>query len=104
MESVSNLIWWPDTCYCEIECTRPSVNGIFKKRCTIHAVTINTTDVYSHNIQSKFRFLSLDKTELETARQKEGNNEELDATDLAILAQAKVIEDKIEAEKARSKP
>ena len=52
---MKNLIWDPDTCYCKIECNRPSVDGIFIKRCYIHLTTRKTTDVYAHNQTNRTR-------------------------------------------------
>jgi len=47
--------WKLDTCYCIIICERPSVNGTWEKRCSIHKTTLNTTTVYDHNLRNRIK-------------------------------------------------
>jgi len=44
------LKWWPDTCFCIIDCKRPSLNGEYIQRCRIHLTSRDTTECYAYNL------------------------------------------------------
>jgi len=45
--------WRPDTCFCVILCTRPSLAGSWEKRCRIHRRNTSTLDVRDHNLANR---------------------------------------------------
>jgi len=49
------MIWFPDTCFCQIECDRPSIDGKFIERCRIHQSTARTTTVYAYNLTHRIK-------------------------------------------------
>lgn len=48
-------IWNPDTCYCEIRSLSPAIEGVYVKRCSIHANSRDTRDCYQYNIDHQER-------------------------------------------------
>jgi len=57
---MEKLEWRPDTCACVIMCSRPSVNGIYIWRCTVHKTSRNTLDCYQYNIDNQERNSSIE--------------------------------------------
>lgn len=45
----------PDTCYCVYDSERPSLEGKYIVRCSIHANSRDTRDCYQYNIDNQER-------------------------------------------------
>jgi len=58
--------WWPATCYCVVDCPRPSVNGKFINRCKIHRNSLLTTEVNDFGLANRLKSNEIDQNKFAT--------------------------------------